>query len=202
MKRHVALAVTVITFGFVFLLGYAGAVHAQVQKSGKATMQINSMTVYTIQKFPDGVYIAAGSQRGVAYNKAGEGFGNGMGFECAIYLEITDLAKGVFPLIVSGCINRDSDGDAIFTKGTCNQSSYDDWCPEKIVSGTGKYAGITGTIRTKGDGAPYIRRSCLAATKADDCKAYYTSAGSVPVGVTYAIEVHDRSVSEWEWKFP
>jgi hypothetical protein len=186
----------------VLALGLAAPAEAQVQKSGKAKFRTNNHFLYVVQKFPDGQLSASGSIQGIQLNGAGEGFGHELGFECSIYIDIKDLANGVFPLQVYACIYRDKDGDAIFTKSSCSTSSWDDWCGGRIVAGTGKYAGITGTTRDKGDGGIAARRHCIVSAKPEDCQATYPSAGKVPAGVTYTAEVDQFGTLEWEWKIP
>jgi hypothetical protein len=121
-----------------------------------------------------------------------------------VFFDIPDLPKGVVAAELQACILRDRDGDAIFTKISCGLSSWDDWCGGKVVSGTGKYAGISGTIRTKRfvGGANSYRRSCIASPKPEECKAFYGSGAQVTVGTTYALEGLGTQLEEWEWKIP
>jgi hypothetical protein len=197
------MALVAGVFGLAMLvLGLAMTAEAQVQKSGKAELLSIGHYEFTVQKFPDGSYHVAGATRGIYYNKAGDGFDHNMGSECSLYDQVSDLAKGTIPVRIWACIVRDRDGDAIFTKTSCSTTTWDDWCGGKIVAGSGKFAGISGTLRGKSEGSQYYRRTCLAAPKADDCKAYYASAGSIPVGVTYSLVGEGGDVEEWEWKIP
>jgi hypothetical protein len=41
----------------------------------------------------------------------------------------------------------DGDKDAVFTSQNCKMNAWSDWCGSTIEGGTGKYEGITGTVR-------------------------------------------------------
>jgi hypothetical protein len=197
--RWVAGAVVMV---LALLLTAGAPAQAQLAKSGKAVLELIEHEDLVVEKIGPTAYFASGTHQGIQYNKSGEGFGHDMGYHCSVYFDITDLPKGVFAAFMAGCIVRDNEGDAIFSRFNCATTSWDDWCGGKILGGTGKYAGITGTVRNKGDGEYFRRRSCLVALKPDECKAYFTSSGSVPIGTTYALQSEGKSIEEWEWRIP
>lgn len=191
---------SVVICGLALALGVAEP--AQAEKSGKSTFQVVEQENVIVQKFPDGLYMASGTHKGVFHNKSGDGIADNMAYECSVFFDIPDLIKGVVAAAADGCILRDRDGDAIFTKIDCSIKSWEDWCGGKIVGGSGKYAGISGTTRYRRDGPFGYRRSCIASPKPEDCKTFYGSSGQVPVGTTYGNEGQGTAIVEWEWRIP
>jgi hypothetical protein len=57
-----------------------------------------------------------------------------------------DFDKGIMTHIERGQI-LDGDKDAVFTSANCKLNSWSDWCVGTLEGGTGKYAGISGTIK-------------------------------------------------------
>jgi hypothetical protein len=76
------------------------------------------------------------------------------------------------------CQILDADQDAIFTSAKCRFNSWTDWCNGTIDGGTGKYAGITGTMRwTYSLDAPLFERTQPAGPHTP--KALYEAQGEV-----------------------
>lgn len=198
--KWIAALAAVITLAF----GLAAPAAAQVQKSGKATLRRSEHIDITVVRFPGNQFIFGGSITGILFNETDQGFGHNMGVSCAAGGNVVDLAKGVFRPLMNGCVMRDKDGDAYLTEYVCNFSSYDEWCTGRIVAGTGKYSGISGTVRFKplpGSGT-HFRRSCVEAPKADDCKSYFSSAFDTATGVTYHLSGEETAIEEIEWRIP
>jgi hypothetical protein len=187
-----------------FALGLAGQAHAQVQKSGKATFRWSRHLDIDVVRFHGNQFIFGGSLTALQINEADQGFGHNMGISCAFGGNIPDLAKGLFNPLMEGCVARDKDGDAYFTEAICEMSAWGEWCMGKIVGGTGKFAGMTGTTRARllPGSTNHFRRSCVEAPKVEDCKPYFNSAFDVPAGVTYHLSGEETEVVEIEWRIP
>jgi hypothetical protein len=67
-------------------------------------------------------------------------------YNCGYAEAYIDFDKGVFQHF-EACMLQDRDKDLISTSGYCEMKSWGDTCSTTITGGTGKYAGITGTLK-------------------------------------------------------
>ena len=198
--NHRSGFVLISTLCGVLIFGFAAVATAQVPKSGKVTFRLEYHMDAVSQRFPGNALVTSGRLSGIARNVAGKGFVHNMSVECSWSIYMADMATGDWPHITTGCIYRDKDGDVIFMRASCSRKTYAEWCEGKITGGTGKYEGITGSDRGIGLPGNNLRRRCITAPKAADCKASYDSSLSVPVGVTYKIVGELSEKHELEWR--
>lgn len=138
--RHVC-AVAVASL-FAFAVGTSFAADA-LPKSGSISVHSGYMVVSESFKVGDNASQGHGTNRGVTFNDKGSG---------PLHLGPTDCFA-TFSTIAENtrvkgyCTFGDQDGDRIYTdfKGAFQKSGYVDGTHD-VDGGTGKYAGITGTM--------------------------------------------------------
>jgi len=144
IKRVLETLVTV-----ALLMGLGAQAQAQLAKQGSFTMNSAGHWAGTNYAVGEGHIFWIGTNKGVVLNKAGQGFLHNASYVCPTTADI----DGPNVETRSYCIYTDQDGDQIFVRahaksytGGAGVEIQETKSNDIIISGAGKYQGITGNI--------------------------------------------------------
>ena len=140
--RTKAASVALLVLGSALFLG--ASAEAQLPKSGSAKLHSGWKGVGEIREVGKNHLYWGGTFYGVWFNDESRGFLHQAFWQCVYSNDISDgRASGT-----GFCTATDADGDQISTvpKGRGPEEGFDEIGMHSLTSGTGKYAGIQGSI--------------------------------------------------------